>query len=458
MKQLARRARPGAAIASYTVATSVRAALAEAGFACTLAAGFGRKRHRLVGRYAPPWRTWPAPANPPAWPDRRVLVVGAGLAGWMVAGGFAAAGWSVVVAEARVTPLGGGSGQPRLATHLHLSPDDNRLARLTRAALGLRDRRALAETSAAVFAGKLIPAAEPATRDRQRALVDRAAMPAAFARLVDADEAGHLAGIALPHGGLWLPRLDAADPRDATRAIADGPPVDLRLGTGVATIEPVDNGWLARRRDGGTLGAFPLVVLACAGDAVRLGGWRSIALRPTRGQSTVVRSPFLAPLRCLLGGDAYACPLDDGEVLVGSTFDERIDLAPDPADDASNLRRLARTIGVASDRLVARRQRAVTGLRYAPRDRLPLVGWAPDEAAAFAAAGDLARNARLPLPRSTSLMLATGFGARGALWAPLAAQLLPALAEGWALPVESDLAASIDPCRFLRSALLRAIH
>src|SRR5690606_36812969 len=85
LKQLARRARPGAGVASYSVALEVRRALAQAGFETREAPGFGGKRGRLVGRYAPAWRSWPAPPPAPVLADRRVLVVGAGVGGAAVA-------------------------------------------------------------------------------------------------------------------------------------------------------------------------------------------------------------------------------------------------------------------------------------------------------------------------------------------------------------------------------------
>src|SRR5690606_4176921 len=119
----------------------------------------------------------------------------------------------------------------------------------------------------------------------------------------------------------------------------------------------------------------------------------------------------------------------------------------------SNLRRLGRMLGVAPTTLGACLAGAATGFRFAARDRMPLLGWAPDEDAAVARREALLRNAKLPLPRAGGLMLATGLGSRGALWCLLAGRLLPALAEGRPLPIEADLAASVDPVRFLRRSL-----
>jgi tRNA 5-methylaminomethyl-2-thiouridine biosynthesis bifunctional protein len=82
-----------------------------------------------------------------------------------------------------------------------------------------------------------------------------------------------------------------------------------------------------------------------------------------------------------------------------------------------------------------------------------MIGEMPDEASARIDAERLVRDARQPLPRTTGLYGAFAFGARGVLWACLAAQCLPALADGSPAPIESDLLRAIDPARYLRRRL-----
>ena len=82
-----------------------------------------------------------------------------------------------------------------------------------------------------------------------------------------------------------------------------------------------------------------------------------------------------------------------------------------------------------------------------------LVGAMPDEAEAAARAGELARNARLAIPRAPGLYGAFAFGSRGLLWSALAAEVLAARVEGAAPPLERDLLESIDPARFLSRSL-----
>ena len=87
------------------------------------------------------------------------------------------------------------------------------------------------------------------------------------------------------------------------------------------------------------------------------------------------------------------------------------------------------------------------GFRAVVADRLPLCGALPD----------------LDAPRSRGDAVATrpglyaigAFGSRGLTWASLAGAILAAQVDGGPLPVEADLAAAIDPCRFVRRARRR---
>ena len=451
IRSLARLARPGATLATWSSAGAVRDALRAAGFDVERIAGHGGKRHRLRARYAPRWRSFAPPAAPPVWPARSALVVGAGLAGAATAAGFARRGWRVTVIEA-ATPARGGSAQPLCADHLHLSPDDNLLARLTRAALAWRAREPAIGARAPL--GKLMVDADDAEAARRHAMLARLCTPASFARQLARDEASEVAGLALPRGGLWLPRCDALDPAALVHAWLDTPGVELLAGTPVAAMTAGDDGWTARDASGRPIAAAAIAILANAGDAMRLAGMRSLALRRVRGQSTLLAGERVGALRAVLGGDAYAAPLGE-RILVGASFDDGDALEPSRDVDLGNLRRLARMIGGDPHAWLDGSRSGPVGFRWAAVDRMPAIGGIADEAAALRDADALLRNARLPLPRARGLFGAFAFGSRGLLWATLAAHLLPALAEGEPLPLESDLLRAIDPGRSVRRMLRR---
>lgn len=452
MRALARHARPEARLATWSAAGAVREALAAAGFAVERLPGVGGKRHRIVARWAPRWRSWPPPPEPPLPARRHAIVIGAGLAGAAVAEGFARRGFAVDLLDARHAPGGEGSLQPVIADHLHLSPDDNPLARLTRNALGWRKLDAALASRAPL--GKLLVDADEREHAARAAMLERLGFPGSFVRQLARDEASDATGLDLPRGGLWLPGCDALDPSTLASAWLATPGVALRCGAAVATLEAANGNWVARDAAGRALGEAAVAILANAGDAARLAGMGSFAVRRVRGQSTLVERERIGALRAVLGGDAYAAPLGDA-ILVGASFDDGASLEPSAEVDAGNLGRLARMIGGdPRDWLVGARSGPV-GHRYASTDRMPAIGALPDEPTALREAAALLRNDRLPLPRAPGLYGAFAFGSRGLLWATLAAVLLPALAEGDPLPLESDLLRAVDPGRFVRRMLRR---
>lgn len=456
MRAIARLSRPGTPFATWTAAAGVRDALGAAGFEVERVAGHAGKRHRLQGRYAPRWLGFPAPDAAPQWTSNDVLVVGAGLAGAAAAAGFARRGWNVRVLEAQAGPAGAGSGQPLAADHLHLSSDDNVLARLTRA--GLAARGTLAGDEAPAPAGKLVLDADHAQSEKRIAMLAALAFPEAFVRHVDAGDAGELAGIALPRGALWLPGAHVEDPHALVQRWLARDAITLRTGTRVQRLLRDDRGWSAIDADGRRIAQAAIVVLANAADATRLGACPSIPMRAMRGQSTWLPRACLPGLRRAVSGLAWAAPTA-GRILVGATFEAGDSPGFAAQADASNVRRLARMLASASaapalaDDWARVARSASAGVRWASPDRIAMIGEMPDEAGARAEAARLVRDARQPLPRAPGLYGAFGFGARGVLWACLAARCLPALADGSPAPIESDLLRAVDPARFLRRRL-----
>jgi tRNA 5-methylaminomethyl-2-thiouridine biosynthesis bifunctional protein len=70
MRGLARLARPGTSVATYSSAGVVRQGLEAAGFALEKCPGFGHKREMLRGRFAPRWPPRRAPEAAPALASR----------------------------------------------------------------------------------------------------------------------------------------------------------------------------------------------------------------------------------------------------------------------------------------------------------------------------------------------------------------------------------------------------
>jgi len=459
-KGLSRLAKPGATLATWSVARSVRDALAAAGFAVERRPGYGSKRDMLVGHYEPRGRAF-ARSSRALVDDRRALVIGAGLAGSAVAERLTARGWLVEVVESAGAPAAAASGVRVAVSQPHVSRDDCLLSRWTRA--GFLYAQSQWRTPAEVGhvpawrSCGVLQLADGAANDAR--ITDTAAQlgyPDEFARHVTRDSACELAGARVDVGGWWFERAGWLDPRElvSLQLARAHSRLGLLLDREVATLERGGREWIVRDAKGSTIARAPVVVMANAGDAVRLAApgidaaaypWRRV-----RGQQSYVPAPpFVAP-RIVVGGDGYVLPAHEGVAAIGATYDlDRDDTEVDIASHAQNLERAARMLPGSTGALDPSAIGGSVGVRCVARDRMPMVGAMVDVASARERAVML-KGARLSdLPRLPGLYGAFAFASRGATWALLAAELLASQIDGEPLPVESALADAVDPGRFV---------
>jgi tRNA 5-methylaminomethyl-2-thiouridine biosynthesis bifunctional protein len=202
------------------------------------------------------------------------------------------------------------------------------------------------------------------------------------------------------------------------------------------------------------LASAPHVILANAHAASRLLP-QALPLTPIRGQISCLSQDMAEtidpPFRHVLCRSGYVTPPQAGVICVGASFDSGdTDLEIRAADHAGNMQRLDELLPGAAQGIDATRLGGRVGLRCAAPDRLPLIGSLPDTEANAGGSPTLDG-----LPRMAGLHALLGLSARGMVWAPLAAELLVSQLEGEPLPVERDLARSVDTVRFRLRALRR---
>jgi tRNA 5-methylaminomethyl-2-thiouridine biosynthesis bifunctional protein len=457
MKSLARLARPGTTLATWSTAGIVREGLEAAGFALAKRRGFGHKREMLTGRYAPQWpaRRAAQSASAPAALQRHAIVVGAGLAGAAVSERLAARGWRIDLIEAREPPPPDARDRFAGVFHPHVSPDDCIRSRLLRNGLLYAvDRWCALERAGHALAwarsGALQVAADADEDRRMAQAIAALAYPSGFARHVERDEAQSLAGCRVRRGGWWFAGAGWMRPSSAIRAqlAAAGPSIAPHFGTAVQRIVRDDGLWQAFAEDGNVIAAAPVLVLANSSDATRLAALGH-PLATVRGQVTYLPAEAIAAPRSVVIGSGYVLPPADGVVVTGSTYDrDERDDAPNVRGHAANLSRLAQLLPDVVDAIDASALTGAVGFRSVTPDRLPLVGAMPDLDAVAADQANL-RGAHLAdLPRRTGLYCAAGFASRGLVWAALAGEIIGSLLEGEPLPLEADLADAIDPARY----------
>ncbi|KHK56567.1 FAD-dependent cmnm(5)s(2)U34 oxidoreductase [Ralstonia sp. A12] len=468
-KQLARVARAGATLATYTAAGFVRRGLQEAGFDARKAPGFGTKRDMTVAQFPTHWRTRRGPAEAPVWSERHAIVLGAGLAGCSVAERLAARGWRITLIDANDGPARGTSAHRAAAMHPHVSIDDSVLSRLSRAG-NLLARRHWDALDRAGFVtgfqptGVLQLAENEDDAAEQQRVVQALGYPASYIDWLSADQATQRVGACVPQGGWWFEQAGWVAPPDVCRATlaAAASAIEARWNTRVESLRKADGQWQALDAQGGVIAGAPVVILANSLDAARLAPLASALLKPVRGQLTDVPVASLeqdvAWPKTVVCGDGYLLPAapDAQSVRIGSSFQPgESDLAERIDDHAANLARLTGMQPQQSralSQLSPSQLHGYVGVRCVSANRLPLIGAVVDEAAAMAP-GFRLRGPHAELPRLPGLYAALAYGSRGLTWSVLGAELLAAQIDGGPLPLEVDLAAALDPGRFVLRAL-----
>jgi tRNA 5-methylaminomethyl-2-thiouridine biosynthesis bifunctional protein len=424
VRELRRLAAPGATLATWTVAGGVRSALAGAGFTVDKRPGFGGKREMLVGRL-------PATGDAPVGRERHALVVGAGLAGTLVAERLAARDWQVDLVEARADRSVAAVGLLRPVVNLR----DAVNAQASRAAFffALQHLRALQEDGFALQwkrCGVLQLAQDAAEADRFEAIVRSQGYPPSFLQFVGAGDAGQLARRVVRGPGWWFPEGAWVSPRSllAASLARAGGRVSFRTGRAVARLEREGHLWRALDANDRVIAESAIVVVANAADAGRLLPQSRMTLGSVRGQLTYLPPSAGRVLDIIVSGTGYVAPLLDGGHAVGATYQhEDDDPAVRGADHQDNLARAEAMLPGFTVGLEAARLGGWTGHRTTVPDRLPVFG-----------ATEL-----------DGVHAATALGSRGLLWAPLGAELLASRLDGEPLPLSRDLAGALSPKRFL---------
>jgi tRNA 5-methylaminomethyl-2-thiouridine biosynthesis bifunctional protein len=457
LARLGRLAAPHATLATYSVAAPVRQALAQAGFVCEKRPGFGRKPDMLTASFAPRW-----PLTAPGAVQRNAIVVGAGIAGCSISERLCARGWQVTLVEQHTQVAQEISGNRAGIVMPLLSQDDNLTSRLARAAylFALQTWERVGGIGRA-FEGEAcgvlqVPSSAEETHAQQKAAGLFPHAPE-FVQALDAHQTFARFGLETAHGGWLFAQGGWATPASLCEALlaACGARLERRFSQQATQIARVDGQWQVRDERGGLIGAAAHLIIASGNDASVFAQLRTLPLLRVRGQVTHLREGVIPVLPLVVCGEAYLTRAAGGESCVGATFDEDDDPVLRPESERANLEALGRTLPqfapvLAAHAAAGHALNGRVGFRCVSPDRLPLVGALPDLDAAIC--GSRLRD----VPRHAGLHSLLAYGSRGLIWAPFCAELLAAMLEAEPLPLERDLAAALDPARFVLKAHRRA--
>ncbi|TCS72725.1 tRNA 5-methylaminomethyl-2-thiouridine biosynthesis bifunctional protein [Sulfuritortus calidifontis] len=453
-KALARLAKPGATLATYTVAAAVRDGLDRVGFRTEKRPGFGRKREMLAGRFA---QTHPSPSHRGRG-ENKAIVIGGGLAGCAVSERLAARGWQVSLIERHAAPAQEASGNLAGIVRPMLSLDDNIASRLSRACFlfALNHWRTLQAEGLPLKwfpQGVLQLARDPAHEALQREIIAARRFPSEFVRWLDAAEAGALIDWPVPLGAWLFPQGGHANPPSLCRAYLARFPdrIERHFAQEALSLEHGETGWRVLDEHGQALARAETVVLASGAEARRFGQSQHLPIRRIRGQVSHIAEGTLPSLPMALTREGYATPALDGWHCAGASYELEENPALCATSSEGNLLRLEQMLPGSTQGMDAAGLDGRVALRAVAPDRLPLAGALPDPTAQL----DPHRARLADLPRLPGLYALLGLGSRGLVWHALAAERIAAQIAGDPLPLEKDLLDAIDPARFLLRARRR---
>lgn len=465
-EQVARLTRPDGTLATYTTAGAVRRRLEAAGFALHKRPGYGRKREMLAGRLGvvpptslstPPWFV-PACASPD--PERRAVVIGAGIAGVSVAHALAERGWRVTLVEKQDRVAAEASGNPSGVVLPRLTADMDRQGRFSLAAF-LHTTAWLHRlaTRQPALSWQPVGVLQLLEANRQ-AQLDQLALPTSILECVDRATASARAGMEVASGGVIFPGGGWLSPPALCRALlADqARRITVQTGREIIRLERDEHHW--RLEDSrGQVTTAPVVVLATGHAVTRFAPNLELALASVRGQLTCLPASPATDLKLPVCYDGYVIPACDGRHTVGATY-HRNDACQElrAEDDARNLTALARAVPAFAGATPCGGRVA---FRASSLDHLPILGPVPDFDFYRRAYADLRHGRpahRYPAARyRPNLFVSTAHGSRGLITAPFAAAWIAACLETEPLPFETRILEAVHPARYLIRKLQRGV-
>lgn len=461
---MARLARPGGTLATFTSAGFVRRGLQEAGFTMHKCKGFGRKREMLVGEMA---QTLNVPVRTPWFArtgsqQRDAAIVGGGIASALLALALLRRGWKVSLYCADPVPAEGASGNRQGALYPLLTQHDPALARFFPAAFTFARR--LYDALPVMFDHQWCGVTQLAWDEKSEQKIKQMlaiGLPEGIAMAVNVQTVAQEAGVDTGCGGIAYPAGGWLYPQQLTAelfALAAIRGLRTHYGVKVSTLCPDHDGWQLNHQH-----QHSVVVLANGHQLTGFSQTEHLPAYPVAGQvSHIPTTPGLAALRQVLCYDGYLTPQNphNQQHCIGASYHRGQSTPAFSAEDQQrNRQRLidcfpqatwAKEVDVSGNE-------ARCGVRCATRDHLPMVGNVPDYDATLTQYATLAEEKEQAptAPVHRNLFVLGALGSRGLCSAPLAAELLAAQMSDEPLPLDATTLAGLNPNRLWVRKLLK---
>ncbi|WP_343553314.1 bifunctional tRNA (5-methylaminomethyl-2-thiouridine)(34)-methyltransferase MnmD/FAD-dependent 5-carboxymethylaminomethyl-2-thiouridine(34) oxidoreductase MnmC [Pantoea sp.] len=468
---MARMARPGGTLATFTASGFVRRGLQDAGFTMQKRKGFGHKREMLIGvleqvpelPHSQPWYARPKAES------KEVALIGGGVASAVLAMALLRRGWQVSLYCADEAPALGASGNRQGALYPLLNQHDPALATFFPAAFGFARR--LYDQLPVEFehdwSGVLQLGWDSKSAEKIAQMLSMQ-LPEAIAYGVNQQQAEQLAGVDLGFGGIFYPQGGWLSPSQLTSNILE---LAQTQGLRIHWLHRVTQ--LTRNEENWTLHfseqaavQHQNVVLANGHALLDIEQSQALPVYAVAGQvSHAPTNSALGQLRTVLCYDGYLTPVSPNFAThcIGASYHRGDTATVFRADDQQENRQ--RLINCLPDsawplQVDISDNQARNGVRCATRDHLPMSGSAPDYDATLSQYADLPEQRAAAAevkaaPVHSNLFVLGALGSRGLCSAPLAAEVLAAQMSGEPQPLDAATLAAMNPNRYWVRKLLK---
>ncbi|EON92406.1 protein YfcK [Marinobacter lipolyticus SM19] len=440
--QIRHHSKPGTTLATFTAVGRIRRALTDGGFTMTKVEGFGRKREMLTGvipesAFEPP----EADARKPA----SIAIIGAGIAGSLLARNLAERGVKVLLVDGANNAGNAASGNLQGALYVKLGVEFNAQTQLALSALLFSHRYYAPYRNNGWYpTGLLQMAWGENEQQRQERFLDRNHYPPEVLAPVNAAEASNRTGIPVESGGLWYAHSGWLEPAALCKTLADHPNIQHCFGMEVQGLAKCDDQWVIT---GSGHDIRTDRIALCSGhqtpELASLTGMDGyFRFKPIRGQVSHLPEERIHSPKAVICGPRYLNPSNKGVCVTGATFDLH-ELSPRESVDShrENLTELTTMLPelwkneppseTETEALEGR-----VGFRCTTHDYQPVAGSLDN----------------LEGHKLDGLYLFTGLGSKGLTYAPLLAEFLADKLTGQPACLPRSLEKRVNPHRCYKMA------
>ncbi|WP_417521039.1 FAD-dependent 5-carboxymethylaminomethyl-2-thiouridine(34) oxidoreductase MnmC [Marinobacter sp.] len=327
IQQICKHSKPGTTLSITSIADNHRQVLETAGFRLLTCTSAEDRPATFYGYF----QSASAPITEPTIPNKpatSIAIIGAGIAGCMLADNLAQRGYEVTLIDAASGAGSAASGNLQGAMYVKLGVEFNHQTQLALSALTFSQH--YYDSYGGQFwhpTGLLQLAWSDSERDRQRRFVERNQYPRELLRPVPKEEAETLTGARLETGGLWFPRSGWLEPKELCKSLASHTGVYKVMDSSVRELRTYDGKWhiSTTSADDPKLTADQVVICAGHLSPQLIPSSSTFRFKAIRGQVTHLPEAIAASPRAVICGASYLNPAHNlqGQRLgvIGATFD-----------------------------------------------------------------------------------------------------------------------------------------